>query len=155
MSFRKILFASAGLAAFLLLLPLAVQAQPRQGRGQDPSEILRNPRLLARYLKLTPDQTKTLQQLAQDLEKTVKPLVEAGKPLRETFYRDLDAASPNPCTVGQDALALHENREKIKAAFEDFDHKLSAILTPEQLARYEALKEAARLLRGGGKEGDS
>jgi Spy/CpxP family protein refolding chaperone len=155
MSFRKTSIATAAIAALLLLLPLAAQAQPRQGRGQDPAEILRNPRLLARYLKLTPDQTKTLQQLAQDLQKTVQPLVAAGKPLRETFYNDLEAANPNPCTVGQDALALHENREKIKAAFEDFDHKLSAILTPEQLARYEALKEAARLLRGGDKEGDS
>ena len=152
MSFRKTIFAVAAMA--LLLLPLAVQAQ-RQGRGQDAASILENPRLLARYLKLTPDQVKTLQQLAQDLQRTVKPLVEDGKPLRETFYRDLEAANANPCTVGQDALALHENREKIKAAYEDFDRKFSAILTPEQLARYEALKEAARLLRGRDKEGDS
>jgi Spy/CpxP family protein refolding chaperone len=155
MSFRKTLFAAASLAAlFLLLLPLAAQAQ-RQGRGQDAAEILHNPRLLARYLKLTPDQVKTLQQLAQDLQRTVQPLVEAGKPLRETLYNDLEAANPNPCTIGQDALALHENREKIKAAYEEFDRKFSAILTPEQLARYEALKEAARLLRGGDKGSDS
>jgi Spy/CpxP family protein refolding chaperone len=152
MSFRKTIFAVAATA--LLLLPLAAQAQ-RQSRGQDAANILQNPRLLARYLKLTPDQAKTLQQLAQDLQRTVKPLVEAGKPLRETFYNDLEAANPNPCTIGQDALALHENREKIQAAYEEFDRKLSAILTPEQLARYEALKEAARLLRGGDKGDDS
>jgi Spy/CpxP family protein refolding chaperone len=152
MSCRKTIFTPAAIAALLLLLPLAAQAQPRQGRGQDPASILQNPRLLARYLKLTPDQTKTLQQLAQDLQQTVKPLAEAGKPLRETFYADLDAANPNPCTVGQDALALHENREKIKAAFVDFDRRFSAILTPEQLAKYEALKEAARLFGDKGED---
>jgi Spy/CpxP family protein refolding chaperone len=153
MKIRKTTLTLAAVLSFLLL-PLAAQAQ--QGRrGQDPAEILRNPRLLARYLKLTPDQVKTLQQLAEDLRKTVQPLAQAEKPLREAFYNDLEAANPNPCTVGQDAIALHENQEKIKAAYEDFDRKFSAILTPEQLARYEALKEAARLLHGGDKGDDS
>jgi hypothetical protein len=136
------------LAAFvaLLALPFAAEAQ-RPGR--DPGELLHNPRALARYLKLTPDQVAAAQKLQADLKAVVEPLRQAQKTLRETLRTDLNAASPNPCTVGQDVLALRTNEERIKDALEDFDRKFSALLNPEQLAKYEALKEAARLLRGG------
>ena len=129
-------------AALLVLLALPQAAQAQQGR-RDPGEILRNPRLLARYLKLTPAQITAAQRLAADLKTVVEPLRQTQKTLRETLRADLDAASPNACTVGTDLLALRDNREKIKAALQDFDGKFSALLTPEQLARYEALKEAA------------
>ena len=133
--------------AAILALPLAAAAQ-RPDKGRDPREILTNPRLLARYLKLTPEQVKTTQTLLKELQAAVKPLREAQKDLYEAFYAGLEEANPSACDVGADAIALHENREKIKDAFEVFDQKFSAILTPEQLARYEALKEAARLLGG-------
>jgi anion-transporting ArsA/GET3 family ATPase len=127
----------------LLVLPLAAEARSA-------AEILHNPRALARYLKLTPEQVTTMQSLLKELNATVKPLAEAQKPLREAYYDELEETNPSACDVGQAAIALHENREKIKDAFEVFDQKFSAILTPEQLAKYEALKAAARLL--GGKE---
>jgi hypothetical protein len=142
MKTRITFLVSAALVA-LLALPLAAQARQRSA-----AEILSNPRLLARYLKLTPEQVTTAQTLYRELEATVKPLREAAKGLREAYYNELEEANPNACDVGAAAIALHENREKIKDALEVFDEELSAILTPEQLARYEALKEAARLLRG-------
>jgi Spy/CpxP family protein refolding chaperone len=131
----------------VFILPLVAAAE-RPGDKRDPREILTNPRLLARYLKLTPEQVATTQNLFKDLQATVKPLREARPALYQAFYHELEAASPNPCTVGAAAIALHDNAEKIKDAFEVFDQKFSAILTPEQLAKYEALKEAARLLGG-------
>ena len=133
--------------AALLALPLAAAAQ-RSDKGLDPRDILTNPRLLARYLKLTPAQVTTAQTLFKELQATVKPLREAQKDLAEAFYAELEEANPSACDVGASAIVLHENREKIKDAFEVFDQKFSAILTPEQLTRYEALKEAARLLGG-------
>ena len=135
------------LAAFIALVALPFAAEAQQGR-RDPGEILHNPRLLARYLKLTPEQVTAAQRLAADLKAVVEPLRQAGKTLRETLQADLDAASPNPCTVGQDLLAVRTNGDRIKAAIQDFDRRFSALLTPEQLARYEALKEAAHLLGG-------
>jgi Spy/CpxP family protein refolding chaperone len=137
--------------AAVLAIPLAAAAAQQSGdKARDPREILTNPRLLARYLKLTPEQVKTTQELFKELQATVKPLREARKGLYEAFYDELEAASPNPCSVGSAAIALHENGDKIRAAFEVFDQKFSAILTPEQLAKYQALKDAARLLGGGG-----
>ena len=145
---RATLFALTALVA-LLVLPLAAGAQQSNQKGRDPREILTNPRLLARYLNLTPDQVKTTQDLFKELKAKVEPLRQAQQGLRQTFYTDLEAANPNPCTVGQDAIALHQNEEAIKAALQDFDKKFSAILTPEQLTKYEALKAAARLFGGG------
>ncbi|MFL6196406.1 MAG: Spy/CpxP family protein refolding chaperone [Thermoanaerobaculia bacterium] len=138
------------LTAFLALLALPLIAQPPAGnRGpRDPESILHNPRALARYLKLTPDQVTATQKLFDELRATVEPLRKAQEGLRDDLRDELEAASPNACTVGQAALAVHANQERIKDAFEAFDTKFSALLTPEQLAKYEALKEAARALRG-------
>lgn len=145
MNARKLMLFAAAFAAFLAL-PFAAEAAPRG--GQNAEQILRNPRALARYLRLTPEQVETFKTLRQDLEADVKPLREAGKPLREAFRAELNAASPNACEVGEAALAVQENAEKIRAEYEEFDTAFSAILTPEQLAKYEALKEAAGLGRG-------
>jgi Spy/CpxP family protein refolding chaperone len=131
--------------AAVLALPLLAQGADK---ARDPRDILSNPRLLARYLSLTPAQVATTQTLFKELQATVKPLREARKGLAEAFYAELEEANPSACDVGAAAIALHENGEKIKDALEVFDQKFSAILTPEQLAKYEALKEAARLLGG-------
>jgi Spy/CpxP family protein refolding chaperone len=124
--------------AVLLTLPLAVQAA--QGPARDPGAILHNPRALTRYLRLTPDQIAATQKLAADLKAAVDPLRQQERQLREAFEDAVSAPNANPCDVGQAALAVHANHEKIKAALDDFDNKFSALLTPPQLARYEALK---------------
>jgi Spy/CpxP family protein refolding chaperone len=136
------------LTAFLALLALPLATQAQEGR-RSPEDVLHNPRALARYLKLTPAQVEAARKLQQELKAAVDPLREAQKGLREALRTELEAASPNACEVGEAALALHANREQIRAEVEEFDDKFSALLTPEQLARYEALKEAARQLRGG------
>jgi Spy/CpxP family protein refolding chaperone len=131
-------------------LPLAAAAQ--RGPAPNPAELLNNPRALARYLRLTPAQVETFRQLRQELQNTVQPLREQQRELREQLYDQLEAASPNACAIGETSIDVHEIGEQIRAAVEHFDDEFSAILTPEQLARYEALKELARQLRGGGED---
>lgn len=141
----------SALALVLLSLPaMAQMTQPAGGnaRPNHPDEILHNPRALARFLKLTPAQQETLKTLNQELQAKVKPIREEQKALREQLADQLEAASPNACTIGDTALDIHENHEEIEAAVAEFDTKFTAILTPEQKRRYEALKEAAKLLRG-------
>jgi Spy/CpxP family protein refolding chaperone len=145
----KALAATALLALFAI--PFAAEAAARR---PSPEEILRNPRLLARYLRLTEDQIDQAEALRQTLQGTLEPLREAGKGLREAYRDALEATPQDACAIGQAAIDVYDNGEKIKDALEDFDEAFSALLTPEQLRRYEALKEAARLLRGGpGEEG--
>ncbi|MFL6236139.1 MAG: periplasmic heavy metal sensor [Thermoanaerobaculia bacterium] len=138
---------AASILAFAatLLLALPLVAQPPKG-PRDPGEILHNPRLLARYLHLTADQVTATQKLAADLKAALDPLRQQEQKLQDAFHAAVSAANANPCDVGQAALAVHANGEKIRAALEDFDTKFSALLTPDQLARYEALKA---LVHGG------
>lgn len=143
----KAVVATALLALFAL--PFVAEAAARR---PSPEEILSNPRLLARYLRLTDEQIQQAEALRRTLQATLQPLREAGKGLREAYRDALEATPQNACAVGEAAIAVYDNAEKIKAALHDFDEAFSAILTPEQLRRYEALKEAAHLL--GGRAGD-
>lgn len=131
-------------AAFLALVGLPLLAEAAKP-PQNPGAILRNPRALARYLRLTPEQNATFKTLREELQADLKPLQPQIKPLREQLADQLDAAAPDACAVGQTAVALDAVRDDIRAAYEKFDTAFSAILTPEQLAKYEHLKEAAGL----------
>ncbi len=139
---------AVALLALLLAPVLALAAAPRGG-GPGADEILHNPRLLARYLKLTEAQATQLRTFSTELKTSLEAIRTARQPLAQTFETLINAASPNACAIGDAAIALHNNAEQADAARETFDTKFSAILTPEQLARYEALKEAAHLLAGG------
>ena len=127
----------------LLALPLLANAAP--GRGGNPADILRNPRALARFLRLTPAQVETTKQLLQTLHNTTKPLYDQIEPLEDQLHGQLDAASPDGCAVGNTVVQIDALRDQIRGAREDFDEAFSAILTPEQLAKYEALKDAAKI----------
>ncbi|HEX6862996.1 MAG TPA: periplasmic heavy metal sensor [Thermoanaerobaculia bacterium] len=127
----------------LLALPLLANAAP--GRGGNPADILRNPRALARYLKLTPAQVETTKQLLQTLHNTTKPLYQQIEPLEEQRRGQLDEASPDACAVGNTVVQIDALRDQIRGAREAFDDAFSAILTPEQLAKYEALKDAVKI----------
>jgi Spy/CpxP family protein refolding chaperone len=139
---RRRLSVATALFAFLAL-PLLANAAP--GRGGNPADILRNPRALARFLKLTPAQVETTKQLLQTLHTTTKALYDQVEPLEDQLHGQLDAASPDACAVGNTVVQIDALRDQIREAREDFDDAFSAILTPEQLAKYEALKDAARI----------
>jgi Spy/CpxP family protein refolding chaperone len=132
--------------ATLVCLPALAAAGPARG----PAQILTNPRLLARYLRLTPAQVEQQKALVSELRAKVDPLREQRKELREDLRAALDGSSPNACSIGEIVIDLRGVRDDIRAAREEFDEAFSDILTPEQLERYEALKEAVRLLLGRG-----
>ena len=140
---KPVLFAAA--FAALLWLPSLAAAAPARG----PAHILSTPRLLARYLRLTPEQVQQQRQLVQALRADVEPLREQRRPCARSLRAALEGGSPDACAVGAIVVDLSELRGQIRGELEEFDDAFSAILTPEQLARYEALKEAVRLLRGG------
>jgi Spy/CpxP family protein refolding chaperone len=137
---RRLTIAAALLA--LLAVPFAADA----ARGpRNPADILHNPRALARYLKLTPAQIETTKDLLEDLHNTTKPLYQQIEPLEDQLHAQLAAASPDACAVGATVVKIDGLRDKIRDAREDFDAAFSAILTPEQLAKYQALKDAVKI----------
>ena len=139
----KRLHVTAAALALLLVPALAFAASPRGGRAT-PEEILRNPRLLAGYLNLTPSQVTQEQALFKTLNEALRAIQQQEKTLRDQLQAELDKPSPNACTAGGYAVSLHDLYEDAEDALHAFDTAFSAILTPEQLAKYNALKELAR-----------
>ncbi len=133
------------LALLLLALPLAAQPVVDAARP-DPEQLLRRPNLLARFLGLDPAQTAKLKELLTQLNATLKPLRAEQKALYQELHAALDEESPDPTEVGQIVIDLHDGREEIRGAFQTFDTAFSAILTPAQLAKWNALKEALKFL---------
>jgi Spy/CpxP family protein refolding chaperone len=139
MTHRKLMIAIALLT--LLAVPfLAAPADAAKG-PQNPADILHNARALARYLKLTPAQIETTKGLLDDLHAATKPLYDQIEPLETQLHSQLDAASPDACAVGATVVKIDGLRDQIRDARQDFDAAFSAILTPAQLAKYEALKD--------------
>jgi Spy/CpxP family protein refolding chaperone len=132
----------AATLAAVLLLPAIASAR---GNGPTPADILHNPRLLARYLKLTPEQVTQTTAFAKTLADTLRPLHEQEKALRDQLAAELAKTNPDACTVGGFVVQIKGIAGQQAAALRTFDTAFSAILTPEQLAKYNALKEAAHI----------
>ena len=139
---KRVHVLAATLAALLLVPALAEAA-----RRPSPEEILRSPRLLARYLNLTDAQVTQTQALFQTLNNSLRAIGEQERAVRQQLATELDAASPNACTVGGYVLQLEGFHDQAQAALRTFDTAFSAILTPEQLTKYNHLKELAGIGR--------
>jgi hypothetical protein len=134
---------AAALAAFLLLPALA----SARDRRPTPAEILQSPKLLARYLNLTPDQVVQEEALFRTLKGKLQAIHQEQEAVREQLQNELDKPSPEKCTVGDLVLKVHDGYEQVEAALKEFDTAFTAILTPEQKLKYEALKQLVRLGR--------
>ena len=133
------------LAFALAALLIPTLALAREGRGASPGEILRSPKLLAKYLHLTDAQVTQEQALFKTLGDALKALHDQEKTLREQLGTALGGGNPNACDVGALVIQIDGLHDQAKAALQKFDRDFSAILTPEQLAKYEALKDAAHI----------
>jgi hypothetical protein len=113
---------------------------------------LTNPRLLSHYLNLSSTQNTQLQGFLKTLNTAIQGVRTAQGPLCQTLRTDVAAAHPNPTTVGDDYLALIDNQDKVTTALTAFDTSFSAILTADQLTKYDHLKQIVGL--GDGKTTD-
>src|SRR5688572_29238416 len=77
-------------AAFLALLLVPALAEAARGGRPTPEEILRNPRLLARYLELTATQVTQAEALFRTLGDTLKTIHEQEKVVRDQLQAELD-----------------------------------------------------------------
>ncbi len=105
--------------------------------------VLDHPRILARFLDLSVSEETTELNLWNTLQQALTPLRQARPALCTALIGDLGAASPDPATVGSATLALYASREQILAAHQAFVTGLAAILSPAQLAAYDALRKLA------------
>jgi Spy/CpxP family protein refolding chaperone len=98
---------------------------------------------LADYLGLTDQQTTEWRALHEQRREQTKPMMEEGRALRKKLREAVEAASPDPKTVGEATLALEAHHKKVRAEREAFRQKLEATLDPAQKEKLKAF-EAAR-----------
>src|SRR4051812_20794299 len=136
-----------------LALPTMAATAPPPPSSTDVNgadNILHHPRALARFLHLSADQASQLNGFWNTLQTAEQSLRQARVPLCQQLRAALGVTAPNPTTVGTDVLALVGNKGEIRSAREAFDTSFSAILTPDQLAKYDTLKQIAHLDNGPG-----
>jgi Spy/CpxP family protein refolding chaperone len=133
-----------GLAAASLLVATVAGAQPaglaaQRGRG---------PRFdgPVRYLGLTEQQKSSFEKIHQQQQPEMKTLRDEMRDNDQKLRDALQAASPDPTTVGELAIEGHQLGEKMRALREQTDKQLRAILTPEQQVKFDAMMA----LRGDG-----
>lgn len=140
MSRKSLVFASLALGC-LLVLPSVASAQQE---NQSKAPRCNNFRAIARALHLTPTQGQAAQAIYSDLRTTVEPLHDSIAPLREALEELLDVASPVATDVGQAVIDIDAIHDQIEAARGAADDEFEALLTAEQLTRWETFQENCR-----------
>jgi len=136
------------LASMFLFAAAALCAQSGAPRGGEPMGL---PQLGARKagisracieaLGLSSAQTAFLEQLRQNLASEVAPLFVERRTYRGEIEAALETSSPDPAAIGRLVIADHGVAERIRAAHDRLETAFQALLTPEQLANYTALRE--------------
>jgi len=143
---------SLTLTAVLLLALLGLAAMPALAQeaadAEQPSALaylLAHPGLLVRGVGLTPAQATATRALIQTARTAIRPVRADVQSLNQQIKAAFAQASPDACAIGALVVSRHDDYEKIEAALQAFDQGFAALLTPEQLAKYEALKTVLRL----------
>jgi len=92
-------------------------------------------------LDLTAEQQATLARLQDELEATIRPLAEGMRTAHQQLRTLLAAESPDPATVGAQAIALDRARDSMHAAHESFEASFADTLTASQRTTFHALQE--------------
>ena len=114
--------------------------RPRAGEGRLVGRFGHG-EAISRLLVLDSAQSAKAAELVARLRSDIAPIRDSRRTLRERLRTELDAPNPNAEAIGRLILDRHSNRGAIRSALERFDQDLSAMLRPEQLARYQEWKD--------------
>jgi Spy/CpxP family protein refolding chaperone len=93
------------------------------------------------YLDLTDEQIDAAQAIRDGLRDQLQTLHESFAAQRQELEDLLDGDNPDPAAVGALVIGLHGERDQLHAALTAADAEFSALLTPEQLVKWENFKE--------------
>lgn len=98
-------------------------------------------RVLVRVLELDEDQLAQVAKLHASIPEAVRPLREELKSLAAPFREELGSEDPDACEVGRILLAQKVLRAEICAVTQSFADDFAAILDPDQLEKWETIKD--------------
>ncbi len=97
---------------------------------------------LAKALSLTADQQAAAQKLHQSLAASAQPLMAQHRQQMQEIHALLDGGNADPAEIGQKMIDAHATGQQLKALHDDFNTKFSALLNPDQLAKFQQLHGA-------------
>lgn len=98
------------------------------------------PRLI-RALDLSEEQIKQAREIRENTRRQVQPLAEEQRALRQELRTALEGEAPSSEAVGSIVISLHQNRQQVRDLHQQALTDFEAILTPEQLERFQQFRE--------------
>jgi Spy/CpxP family protein refolding chaperone len=126
-----------------LCITAAASLALAQGNIQEPHMKMRmmgpDPAEIAATLGLSTDQKVQWDSIHQQLQASVEPLHQQLMAAHQQLESLASSSNPDATAVGKAFLAARAIEQQVKAAHESAHSKLTAILTPDQKAKFEAL----------------
>ena len=94
-----------------------------------------------RALNLTDDQKAQLKSMREQQREAMKPVFEQQRALREQIRAALESAKPDATRIGQLEIQSHQLRLQMKAEHEKAMAAFANVLTPEQKAQWEKMRQ--------------
>ena len=98
-----------------------------------------NPEEIASTLGLSTDQKVQWDSIHQQLQASVEPLHQQLMAAHQQLESLASSSNPDATAVGKAFLAARAIEQQVKAAHESAHSKLTAILTPDQKAKFDSL----------------
>jgi Spy/CpxP family protein refolding chaperone len=100
--------------------------------------------MIAERLGLSDEQKAQWTAIHEKARETGQPLMKAAGEAKEAFDKALEAETADVATVGQAAIAMKSARLQVEAHHKATLESVKAILTPEQLAKFEQMGKGMR-----------
>ena len=105
------------------------------GPGGPPFEMI------AEHLGLSDEQKAQARAIFEKQMAATKPLMKAAGDAAAAFEKALETDTPDAAAIGQAAIAMRNARRDVQTAHQAGFAEIKAILTPEQLAKVEAMEK--------------
>jgi Spy/CpxP family protein refolding chaperone len=126
-------------AALVLGATFAVQAQMHGPHGhQDMAAHMAH---MAKALNLTADQQAAAKKLHTELMAKAQPLMAQHHQQQAELKTLMNGVNPSSDEIGQKTLAAHNTEQQLKALHEEFKTKFTALLTPDQQAKFAQMEQ--------------
>jgi Spy/CpxP family protein refolding chaperone len=129
---KRIVLALCFTAAASFAIAQEPHMKMMRSMGPDPGEI-------AATLGLSAGQKAQWDGIHQQLQATVEPLFQQLHAAHEQLESLASSSNPDATAVGNAFLAARAIEQQVKAAHESAHSKLTAILTPDQKAKFDSL----------------